>query len=379
MAAPRAGAIALDARKAWDGGIGTYIRRLLGALCTADPARDWIALVDPADAGTVRWPGAVRETPVRARKYGLSEHWAIPAAARSAGAALLHAPHYTLPLGWTAPSVVTVHDLIHVRHPRFFAPGASLYARAMAGAAVRRATVTIADSEHTRSEIVALLGADPARVRVVPLGVSAAIRRRAPEEVEAVRQARGLPSGYVLYVGARKRHKNLALLLEALALIPPVDRPPLVLSGTPWAAGDPLARLAARLGIARDVRFAGDLRDEDALAAVYSGAALYVQPSLDEGFGLPPLEAMACGTPVLCSNAGALPEAVGQAAVLLPPRDPGAWAAEIVRLLADAVLKRTRSAAGLERARSLTWERAAAATLAIYEEALAACAGAGRR
>jgi glycosyltransferase involved in cell wall biosynthesis len=309
---------------------------------------------------------------VRARGYGLDEHFLVPRAARRAGVDLLHEPHYTLPLGWRRPAVVTIHDLIHLRFPRFFPPGAALYARAVAGVAVRRARLVITDSAHTRTDVVERLGADPARVRVIPLGVSAALAPGAPGEVAAWRRERALPADYLLYVGARKAHKNLALLLEALARIAPAQRPPLVLSGKPWEGGEPLARLAARLRLGTAIHFAGKLRDERALARLYSGAALYVQPALSEGFGLPPLEAMACGTPVLSSNSGALPETVGDAGLLLPPRDPEAWAGAIVMLLGDPARRATLAQRGLERARGFTWERTARLTLEVYAEAVSA-------
>lgn len=363
--------IGLDARKLRDGGIGTYIRQLLWSFSTHAGVHEWTALLDPRDLGTVAWPGPrVREVAVRAGKYGLGEHVVVPRAARAAGVDLLHEPHYTLPLGWTGPAVVTIHDLLHLRYPRFFAPGVPLYARLVAGSAVRRARLVIADSAFAKAEIVELLGTDPARIRVVPLGVPPGLARRPPEEVAAFRRERALPAGYALYVGVRKPHKNLPLLLEALARLAPAERPPLVLSGRPWEPREPLARRTAQLGLAGAVHFAGDLRDERELACLYSGAALYVQPALSEGFGLPPLEAMACGTPVLSSTGGALPETVGDAALLLAPRDPGAWAAAIRALLADTARRETLVRAGLARAREFDVARTAAATLAVYEEAL---------
>ena len=362
--------VGLDARKLWDGGIGTYIRGLLGALAEAPRGHRFVALVDPADQGSVaRADGRVREVQVRAGKYGFGEHVVVPRAARRAGVELLHEPHYTLPLGWRGPAVVTIHDLIHVRFPQFFPRGASLYARAMAGMAVRRARLVITDSEDTKNDVVELLGAPPGDVQVIPLGVSPGFARRAPEEIAACLKARSLPTGYLLYVGARKPHKNLPLLLKALAGIRATERPPLVLSGSAWSSDDPLARLAGRLGLTSTVHFAGDLRDERALSCLYSGAALYVQPSLKEGFGLPPLEAMACGTPVLASNSGALPESLGDAAESLSPRDPDAWAQTIVALLGDTARRAELVRRGLAHSRAFTWARTAERTLAVYEEA----------
>lgn len=361
--------VAMDARKLYDGGIGTYIRSLLAAL--ARDGGEFVALVDPRDAGRERWPGAVREVRVSAGKYGLAEHWKVPAAARAAGATLLHAPHYTLPAFWSGPSVVTIHDLIHLRYPGFYPPGASVYARAMAGFAAARARVVIADSEFTRRDVIERLGAAESKVRVVHLAAPEGLSRPAPEAIEAFRAARGLPRDYVLYVGARKAHKNLDLLLRAFACMGPESRPPLVLSGAPWVADDPLARRAADLGLAGLVHFAGALDEPGALAALYAGAALYAHPALCEGFGLPPLEAMACGTPVLSSDGGSLPEVVADAAEVLPPASPEAWAAAIARLLGDTARRAELVARGTARVATFSWARAAAETRAAYETAMA--------
>jgi len=362
--------VALDARKLYDGGIGTYIRGLWAALAAADPASEWLALVDPGDQGRVPWPVAVRERAVRAAKYGLGEHVAVPAAARRAGAQLLHAPHYTLPLGWGGPAVVTIHDLIHIRFARFHRPGAGAYARFMAGMAARRADLVIADSEATKRDVIELLQAPEEKLRVVALGVSPGVRRAPAADVARFRAERGLPADHVLYVGARKRHKNLELLLRAWAALPAGERPPLVFSGAAWEPDDALAALARQLGVDGCVHFSGALADERELSCLYSGAALLVQPSLAEGFGLPPLEAMACGVPVLASDAGSLPEVLGDAAEQLPPHGPEAWAAAVRRLLGDRAARGAMSARGTERAAAFTWERTAERTRAIYEEAL---------
>lgn len=364
--------IALDARKLRDGGIGTYIRGLLSGLSAAFPHDEWTALVDPSQRGLMRWPGDVREWPVRAGKYGLAEHWRVPAAARAAEATLLHAPHYTLPLGWGGPAVVTIHDLIHVRLAHLQRPGVALAARTLAGLAAHRAQVVIADSEATRRDVVELLRVPPDKVHVVHLGLPATLAPAPAVDVAVFRSDRALPADYVLYVGARKRHKNLELLLRAWGVLAPADRPPLVLSGRPWTAEEPLARLAHTLGVTSSVVFAGDVPDDRTLACLYSGAALVVQPSLLEGFGLPPLEAMACGTPVIASDAGSLPEVLGEAAVLLSPHDPEAWAHHVVRLLRDPAERARRGALGRVQAERYTWARAANATRELYSRAVAA-------
>ncbi len=363
--------IGIDARKLRDGGIGTYVRHLIEALLLEPRGHRFALFLDPKDFGTTTWSDRVtREIAVRAGKYSIAEHWVLAAAARAALVDLFHAPHYTLPLAWNGRAVVTIHDLIHVRHPQFFPAGAALYARTIAGLAARRSRVVIANSEHTRGDIIEALDVPPERVRVIPLGVASSIARRDAAAVAAYRRAHALPEDYLLYVGARRGHKNLGMLLRALAAIPAADRPPLVLSGLAWSANDPLARLAAQLGLASSIHFAGDFDDDEALSSCYSGAALYVQPSLTEGFGLPPLEAMACGTPVLCSTGGALPETVGDAAELLDPIDPQPWAASIAALLGDSTRRAELARRGLEHARRFTWAEAARRTLDVYESAV---------
>ena len=361
--------VGLDARKLWDGGIGTYIRGLLQGLSALATPPSLVAMMDPRDLGAVHWSGTVREVPVRAGKYGLNEHWEVPAAARHAGVTLLHEPHYTLPLFWSGRSVVTIHDLTHVRFAHFFAPGAAFYARTMAGLAARRARAVMADSSYTKSELVELLRVPEAKIRVVALGVDRS--RPTAEAIETYVKSRALPRDYLLYVGARKRHKNLELLLEALARIPSERRPMLVLSGEPWAADSSLGRCAAQRGLGKSLAFAGESKDDAALSCLYAGAALYVHPALTEGFGLPPLEAMACGTPVLSSNGGSLPETVGDAAMILPPSDPERWAHEIEALLGDESRRAELTRRGLARAREFTWERTASQTLEVYRQAMA--------
>ncbi|HYR52872.1 MAG TPA: glycosyltransferase family 1 protein [Candidatus Dormibacteraeota bacterium] len=363
--------IGVDARKLRDGGIGTYIRNLLTVFLMRPDGHEYVVFLLGDDLGTFSHPGSTaEEIRVQAGKYSVAEHWHLARAARRAQVDLYHSPHYTLPLPLQCPAVVTVHDLIHVRFSRFFPAGAGIYARTIAGAAVRKARMVLVDSSHVRDDVQEILGVSPDRVRVVPLGVAKEFSRRSAADAERFLRDRSLPSAYILYVGARKKHKNLALLIDALERLPRPERLPLVLSGPPWRLGHPLAQRAQRAGVLSCIQFAGPLRDEDELALLYSGAALYVQPSLDEGFGLPPLEAMACGTPVLASTAGALKETLGDAAVLLPPSEPEVWAATIVDLLRDSLRREGLIRRGIARSRAYTWERTAELTMAAYREAL---------
>ncbi len=360
--------IAIDARKLRDGGIGTYIRNLLREFARVPGGNEFVALMAPEDRGAVA-SGAVTEQVVRAGKYSISEHVVVARMARLSGADLLHAPHYTLPLAWRGPAVVTIHDLTHITHGHLFPPGAALYARVVAGIASRRARIVLTVSELARAHIVSLLGVPEARVRVTPLAVSPGIARRSPEEVAAFRSARGLPSDYILFVGAVRRHKNLGLLIEALRLLPR-SAPSLVLAGEPWSPGSPLAEAAREAGVLDRVHFAGPTRSDLETSLLYSGAALYVHPSISESFNLTTLEAMACGVPVLSSTGGALRESLEDAAAFLPPENPTAWAEAITALLGDEARRADLVRRGLKRARSYSWERTAALTLDAYREAL---------
>jgi len=363
--------IGVDARKLRDGGIGTYIRNLLGVFFGRPEGHRFVVFLLQEDLGSMAHPGSpAEEVKVRAGKYSVSEHWSMARAARRAQVDLYHSPHYTLPLPLGCPAVVTVHDLIHVRFSRFFPAGAGIYARTIAGAAVRKARLVLVDSSHVRDDVQEILGVPSDRVRVVPLGISKEFTRRSADEAERFLREKKLPSAYFLYVGARKKHKNLALVIDALGRMSRADRLPLVLSGPAWRMSHPLAQRAQRAGISSAIHFTGALRSDDDLALLYSGAALYLQPSLDEGFGLPPLEAMACGTPVLSSSAGALRETLGDAAVLLPPSEPEAWAEAMTELLQNSLRREELIRRGLARARAFTWERTAELTMGAYAEAL---------
>jgi alpha-1,3-rhamnosyl/mannosyltransferase len=196
--------------------------------------------------------------------------------------------------------------------------------------------------------------------------------------VEAVRRRYEVPQAFILYVGINKPHKNLARLVAAFAqLAVQIPDVALVLAGRPDPRYDDAQRAVTEFGIAGRVRFIGDVAQAD-LPALYSSAACFAFPSLYEGFGLPVLEAMACGTPVVCSNAGSLPEVVGDAAIQVPPQDVHALAAALMVILQDGRLWTRLHRAGLVRAQAFTWERTARETLRVYEAARSTrCKGLG--
>jgi glycosyltransferase involved in cell wall biosynthesis len=294
----------------------------------------------------------------------LWEQFRLPAVARRHGVEWLYNPINTAPIG-VANQVVVIHDAA------FLAPQAS-QTRAFRAAytqlvsrLVKQARGIITVSEFSRGELIDRLGADPNRVRVVPNGVSPHFRPAAAGEGPPA-----LAPRYLLFVGSLEPRKNLRVLLRAIGLLSARGRlygHRLVLVGCQGAhfQDDGLAAAIAQAG--ELVEVLGYVPDED-LPALYAGATAFVYPSLYEGFGLPPLEAMACGTPVVVSDAAALPEVVGEAGLLFDPHDGEALAEALSRLLEDAALRGELSRRGLARAAHFSWEAAAQRTLAFMEE-----------
>ena len=274
------------------------------------------------------------------------------------------------------PVVVTVHDIVPylTRRQRDLQAYGGIWERwldTLATRALARADALIADSAYTRETLIQALGYPGERIRVVPLGVDHALFR--PRPVPPDFDARyGLdPRGrYVLYVGSENPRKNLPFLLRAFACLRQA-MPDVRLIRVGAVQYLPQARALQeqieRLGLSDAVIHYPSVPDED-LALFYSRADLFVFPSLYEGFGLPALEAMACGTPVVCSDAASLPEVVGDAALRVSPSDEEGWAEAMRRALTDVSLREELRARGLERARAFTWERTAQETVRVYTE-----------
>lgn len=288
---------------------------------------------------------------------------------------LLHSPDFIVPRCWRGRSVVTVHDLAFLRHPELLTADSRRY-YAQVHRSLRQADAVIAVSRHTAGEIVALTATPAAKVHVVPNAVHPRFGADGDEAVDRAAWGRhGLlgPDGlrpYVLFVSTIEPRKNLATLLRAFALLrrmaPGVQ---LVMAGADgWLSGEVHA-LAAELGLGDSARFLGRVTDAD-LAALYRGARLLAHPALDEGFGLPVAEALASGIPVLASSAGSLPEIAGDAALLLDPRDAGAWAQAMGRVLDDGALAARLRAGGPARVARFTARAMAEGTLAAYAAAL---------
>lgn len=362
-------------------GIGLYAAELLRALAALGEA-DLLLYLDPRlpvaeellPPGVERawYPRAPLKLPMHAH---LSTQLLVPSTLRRAPVDVFHfLAHGDAPVQLPPRTVVTVHDLILFVMPHLYEHEKPLRYRAgrmLERPVFDRAGLLIADSDATRDDLVRLMGVPPGHVRVVPLGVNTRFRPHAPQETTAVRARFGLRRPYLLYVGGIDPRKNVPRLLEAWARLRArrAATPDLALAGAIERDEHFPALLAqARaLGAGDALRVLGFVADEE-LPALLSAAEAFVFPSLYEGFGLPPLEAMACGTPVVASRAGSLPEVLGEAALLVPPDDPGALEDALARLLDDGALRATLRERGLARATEFTWERTARQTLEAYRE-----------
>lgn len=355
--------IAIDARKWRDYGIGTYVRNLVRHLAHLDRETTYFLFCDRADEATLR-DLAENFVPVveASGKYGLAEHYSIPHKLRRLGVDLFHSPHYVLPLLTRKPAVVTVHDCIHLLFPQYLPNRlAYQYARFMMGSAVRRSRLVLTVSEASRRDILRFYPeADPERVQVVPNAIDEVLLEDpGEEEMQRVKERYQIRGRFILYVGNIKPHKNLDRLVLAFSLLkqrPGHEDVKLLIIGDQLHQQGFLRRAVESARVRQDVRFFGFVPDQT-LSALYRLASVFAFPSLYEGFGLPPLEAMACGTPVVTSRISSLPEVVGDAAVLVDPLSVDDIASGLERVLTDENLRRDLVARGKARVRQFSWER----------------------
>lgn len=276
---------------------------------------------------------------------------------------VLFCPLNVVPLLATCPTVVTIHDLAFLRF-NLHRPAKRRYLSVLTRLSARRAAQIITVSEFTRREVLDLLKVAPERVTAIPNGRDPRYAPLSTAQIERFRADKQLPPRFLLFVGTLEPRKNVATLIRAYAQAKTeLDLPLLIGGGKGWLYDDIFA-LVRELGLEQDVRFTGFIAGED-LPAYYAAATVLVYPSLYEGFGFPPLEAMATGTPVIVSDAGSLVEVVGDAALIVPALDVDGLARALIRITHDAALRDALGAKGLERAQRFSWDRAAADTLRV--------------
>ena len=342
--------IAIDARKLRDFGIGTYLRNILIELSRLDRDTEYVVLCRPDDVGSGDVLGQnFRMVPETAPTYSIAEQFKIPLSLAREGVRLVHEPHYVLPPLIRCRSVVTIHDCIHLMFPQYLPSRlAYVYAKGSMWSASRKANRILTVSEASKRDILRFFNVAPEKVVVIHNAIDERFMSPAdPERMDLVRQRYQLDHPFVLYVGNIKPHKNIERLIAAFgrARTQGPDNLKLVIIGDEISKYPALRQSVHKHKLDKHVRFLG-FQPMETLAAFYRLARAFVFPSLYEGFGLPPLEAMACGTPVVTSNVSSLPEVAGGAALLVDPHDVDSIADGIVRAVTDETLR-----GGLDRAR----------------------------
>jgi glycosyltransferase involved in cell wall biosynthesis len=360
------------------GGIHNYIQQLIRHLADADPSQRYLVFTGRTHAGqqrqtdqgriswqVSRWP---TERPwVRVVWEQAVQPWAV----RRSGVHLLHSLAFVSPMLSSVPAVITVHDLSFLRFPERFRPANRLYLSTMTRLSCQRARRVIAVSQATADEIVRLLRVSPARIDVIPHGVEHdRFQPVSAAQLQSFRREKDLPERFILYLGTLEPRKNILDLLEAYSRTRAIRQAvPLVLAGGKgWYYEEIFARVE-RLGLTDAVRFPGFVPDAE-IPLWYNAATVFVYPSLYEGFGLPLLEAMACGTPVIGSATSSIPEVVQGAGLLVAPGDVDELCDSLDRVVQDRNLRADLGQLGRARSSSFTWQATAAATAASYRRAL---------
>lgn len=376
--------VAVDARMIGASGIGRYLRELLGPLLASPGELRFTLLGDPAEIGRalgggdrLPYKGILEIHPFTAPIYSLREQLVGSFLLDRLAADVLFFPNYNAPVRIARPCVVTVHDLTHLRYPERFGRSRSRLASLVMARALHGARRVVTSSEASRQDLARRFPAVRDRVRVIPAGVSPAFAPADPADVQRLLARLECPPRYLLSVGIRKPHKNLGTAAAVVAALQAeLGDLGWVVVGRKFSAGDELERSRPRLrGPLLELQDVGD----DTLRLLYSGALALLMPSDWEGFGLPALEAMACGTPVVASDIPALREVVGTAGILRAPRDVEGLRDAVRSLVAEPDRRETLRRLGLRRAREFRWDRSAALLRGTLVDAALGRSGDGAR
>jgi glycosyltransferase involved in cell wall biosynthesis len=372
--------LVLDARTATDHfpGIGRYVVNLAQAMVPLLSEDERLLLLrDPSRPSswdlTALAGEQVQVMDVPLSPFSLRQQWSMPRLLRRLGGHVYHSPYYLMPYHPGVSAVVTVYDLIPLLFPQLTSTRTRLLFRWTMTLALQVASHVIVISQATRRDLLSFFHVSPYKATAIPLAADPKFRPPSLAEVERVRRKYGLPNDYLLYLGINKPHKNLVRLVEAWGQISnsqfAASNSQLIIAGA-WDSRYPESQQrVGALGLENAIRFLGPVAEED-LPALYGGAVLFVFPSKCEGFGLPALEAMACGVPVACANTSSLPEVAGDAALYFDPTDDKAIAQALCQALVNPDLRAELRERGLAHAAQFSWERTARETLRLYREVL---------
>lgn len=343
-------------------GIARYVHSLLGAMAELDTEDEIILCFRMSRLRRYRYFRRAKKTnfPLRLFHDGFA-----PLLARSLD--LFHGPDDRIATVGNVPMVATVHDMFSFDYPEFSSTKFRAKKAKYVSDCARRSKLLIFDSSHSQNQFTSRFPVDESRLRVVPLGVNHNLISVSDSEAQTRRDSLGLPSEYLLMLGINPR-KNYERVLEAYSLLP-MDSPPLVLAGALGSGVETVFQIISRLGLSGRVIVLGRIAEQD-VGPIYLGAQLLVFPSICEGFGLPVLEAFVCGTPVLTSNTGALPETAGDAALFVDPLNVAAISNGILNVLEDSQYASQLSRKGKARALLFSWQNTAKLTLAAYQDAM---------
>jgi glycosyltransferase involved in cell wall biosynthesis len=366
--------IGIDVRKIQDFGIGTYIRNLVRSLARIDLENRYLLLCRPPDRDLLRdLPGNFQTVPESAPVYSMRELLSLSWRLYRSRLDLYHSTHYVLPAWIGSPVVVTIHDIIHLLYPDFLPSRfAFLYAQRMIRRSLNRGDRVIAVSQSTKSDLMQYFDIDGSKIRVVHNGVEETFRQRlSSEELRRWLRNLGIEQPYLLFVGNPKPHKNLDNVVKAYARARHLGNldAPLICVGARTGSEFKIRQRAEYLGIPDKVRILGHVAQE-ALPAIYQGASLFLYPTLYEGFGLPVVEAMASGVPVITSNTSALKEIAEGYAYLVDPLDIEGMAKAIANVMGDPERRAGLAERGLRRAADFDWDLTARQTLDVYRAAI---------
>lgn len=364
--------IGIDIRKYRDFGIGTYIQNLLDQFhrFSHDEMTLFTAPEDDPALRTKYAGGTLTTLINRSPKYSIRELVTLSAQAKARRLDVLHCPHYTLPVGLRCKSVVTIHDLIHLRFPEYFSFSQRLYAKMMIGHACAHADRIIVDSQFTQQDIEREFPKAQGKIETIHLGVSERFARRLGEEENAEFLKRsGLTRPYLFYVGSAKPHKNIGVLLEAYKRSGLRSEVDLASAGEPLSTNPEAARYYQDASLRTSLKELGRI-DDDALASAYQNALAVVLPSRYEGFGFSVIEAMKAGVPAIGARAASIPEVMGDAGLLFDPDSPDELAEILQKIVSDGALRRTLIEQGSRRVSQFTWDVCARKTMEAYRKVL---------